>query len=105
MHVRRSHLAQFMLMILQEGFDIGPPKSSFGKDTGKDENVWPEALASTSFKADVLAVYEGITALTKRLFPLFALALGLDEHFFDDKTQDQSSIMRCMFCAETSFGN
>jgi len=31
------------------------------------------------------------------LFPLFALALNIDEHFFDDKTTKPAAIMRLLY--------
>lgn len=36
-------------------------------------------------------------ALGKRLFPLFALALGLDEHYFDDKLRRPGHTMRVLY--------
>lgn len=36
-------------------------------------------------------------ALGKRLFPLFALALGLDEHYFDEKLRRPGHTMRVLY--------
>ena len=75
---------------------MGPEGRGF-KPGSTDENRWPEALKDTSFRQDMLAYYGAIEKLTKKLFPLFALALDLDEHFFDDKTYESSSIMRLLY--------
>jgi len=41
--------------------------------------------------------YHAAIALGRRLFPLFALALDVDEHFFDDKTTKPAAIMRLLY--------
>ncbi|QJQ96060.1 MULTISPECIES: isopenicillin N synthase family oxygenase [Halomonadaceae] len=47
-------------------------------------NTWPRELPG--FRETVYAYYEEMFALSRELFRLFALAIGIDEDFFDDKT-------------------
>ncbi|KAF9468692.1 hypothetical protein BDZ94DRAFT_1153822 [Collybia nuda] len=85
---------------LHEGFDIGwepdffdnqsleAPTSMYGANIWPGE--WPE------FKMAVLAYYHAAVKFGKVLFPLFALALGLPDDFFADKTTKPAAIMRIL---------
>ncbi|GJE92600.1 Clavaminate synthase-like protein [Phanerochaete sordida] len=57
-------------------------------------NVWPQELPT--FRTDVLTYYHHAVNLGKKLFPLFAMALDLPPHFFDDKTRNSAAIMRVL---------
>ncbi|CAD6565827.1 MAG: hypothetical protein TREMPRED_001816 [Tremellales sp. Tagirdzhanova-0007] len=62
-------------------------------------NLWPEQRhwsGSEDFKRSNLAYYSALLALGQSLFPLFAMALNLDERFFDDKTRHPAAIMRLL---------
>ncbi|KAL7412746.1 hypothetical protein BDY24DRAFT_390939 [Mrakia frigida] len=65
------------------------------------ENMWPDEELDggklEGFRIGVLTYFQEILSLGKRLFPLFALALGLPRDFFDDKTQNMAAIMRLLF--------
>jgi len=84
---------------LHEGFDVGwedPVTLAVRNEGGLDgENVWPEGLPG--FRETVMDYYHAAIALGRRLFPLFALALDVDEHFFDDKTTKPAAIMRLLY--------
>ena len=48
-------------------------------------NVWPDAEQVPDFRESVDACYSVLEDLAAKLMRLMALALGLDEHWFDDK--------------------
>jgi len=81
-----------------EGFDVGweDPITSAVRDQGDldGKNIWPEGLPG--FRDKVMNYYHAVIALGRRLFPLFALALDIDERFFDDKTTKPAAIMRLL---------
>jgi isopenicillin N synthase-like dioxygenase len=83
---------------LHEGFDVGweDPVTFVPRDEGglDGRNVWPTGLPG--FRENVMDYYHAAIALGRRLFPLFALALEIDEHFFDDKTTKPAAIMRLL---------
>jgi len=83
---------------LHEGFDVGwedPVTHAVRTEGGLDgKNVWPEGLPG--FRDEVMNYYHAAIALGRRLFPLFALALDIDEHFFDNKTTKPAAIMRLL---------
>ncbi|KAJ7243756.1 hypothetical protein C8J57DRAFT_60749 [Mycena rebaudengoi] len=78
---------------LHEGFDLGWEESE-GIMAGM--NVWPPEADLPKFRDRVLAYYHAAVELGQSLFPLFALALDLPEHFFDDKTTKPAAIMRLL---------
>ncbi|KAI0699207.1 2OG-Fe-II oxygenase [Cytidiella melzeri] len=86
---------------LHEGFDIGweapdgATRDNDGAMTG--ENVWPNAEDLPGFREDVLGYYHAVVNLGKALFPLFALALDLNEDFFEDKITKPAAIMRLLY--------
>jgi isopenicillin N synthase-like dioxygenase len=59
-------------------------------------NVWPSFTVLPHFRPQVLRYYHAGVALGKALFPLLALALDLEETFFDDKTIHPAAIMRLL---------
>jgi isopenicillin N synthase-like dioxygenase len=55
-------------------------------------NVWPAEVPE--FRERALALYEALDALGSRMLSALALHLGLDEHYFADKTNNGNSILR-----------
>lgn len=51
-----------------------------------EEFVWEGTSHLPDFKTDVLAYWAACLTLSRRLVQIFALALDLDEHYFDDRT-------------------
>ncbi|KAL0064287.1 hypothetical protein AAF712_008731 [Marasmius tenuissimus] len=85
---------------LQEGFEFGW-EAMKETDSGKAQqdqgalsgaNVWPSELPA--FRVAALEYYHAVVNLGKLLFPIFALALDIDEGFFDDKTRNSAALMR-----------
>ena len=60
-----------------------------GRDEGREAffapNVWPDPERAPGFKGALNDCYAVLEDLAARLMRLMALALGLDEHWFDDK--------------------
>ena len=54
-------------------------------------NIWPD---DARFQEDVLAYYNHVRGIGRQLFRAFALALGLDEGFFDARTVHAPSQLR-----------
>ncbi|KAG7088871.1 hypothetical protein E1B28_012822 [Marasmius oreades] len=88
---------------LQEGFEFGwesPPLEREGDSEGKangvtvldGKNVWPFEVPG--FRVAAVEYYHALVNLGKLLFPIFALALDIDETFFDDKTKTSAALMR-----------
>ncbi|KAF5372166.1 hypothetical protein D9758_004990 [Tetrapyrgos nigripes] len=97
---------------LQEGFEFGwedPPveaqdianQNVTPKENGNNDgvmagaNVWPEELPE--FRLASLRYYHALVNLGKSLFPMFALALGLEDNFFEDKTRHSAALMRMLY--------
>jgi len=83
---------------LQEAWAMGPPES--GNDVYFTDgagirffapNKWPEPAG---FQETLEAYYRAMTGLSDQMMRGFALALGLDETFFDDKADRPCSIVR-----------
>ncbi|ORY34288.1 hypothetical protein BCR39DRAFT_517472 [Naematelia encephala] len=91
---------------LHEAFNLGlDPSLGLAQEGGSagelqhSENLWPSDQVwkgATGFKQAVLDYYSAVLKLGQVLFPLFALALDLDEHFFDEKTRFPAAIMRLL---------
>ncbi|KAG8955837.1 hypothetical protein FRC04_006283 [Tulasnella sp. 424] len=95
---------------LHEGFDIGWEEFVNSSETQRalgaeplpnsgpmqGGNVWPSAQRLPGFKEALLKYYHALIALGKTLFKIFALALGLNEGFFDDKVTKPAAIMRLL---------
>ncbi|KAL5501859.1 hypothetical protein ACEPAH_9120 [Sanghuangporus vaninii] len=78
---------------LHESFNIGPEQNESSKKSGLlDANPWPAEV--DGFKEGYLGYYNKAIAFGKKLFPLFALALGLPDNFFEDKTKESAAVMR-----------
>ncbi|KAF7767976.1 hypothetical protein Agabi119p4_7219 [Agaricus bisporus var. burnettii] len=87
---------------VQEGFEFGwEPMQGSSKARLEDgimagANIWPSENDVPGFRNAALQYYHAATTLGKSLFPLFALALGLPETFFDDKTQNSAALMKLL---------
>ncbi|KAJ3011863.1 hypothetical protein NUW54_g2042 [Trametes sanguinea] len=88
---------------LHEGFEFGweelhareyDEKRAHDDGVMAGANVWPSEPAG--FREATLGYYHAAVDLGRKLFPLFALALDLPEHFFDDKTKNSAAIMRVL---------
>jgi isopenicillin N synthase-like dioxygenase len=84
---------------LKEYFHVGPVDVGddpyYTSPLGRrhfEPNVWPAAPAG--FEPAVTAYYRTMSGLVTRLMRLAALALGVPEHFFDDKVDRSIGTMR-----------
>lgn len=87
---------------LQEGFGMGPiddpPADIRGTDAERFffmRNIWPAQPAA--FRAAFEAYYRAMEGLSRHIARLFARALGLDDHVFDDKLDRHTSTMRAIY--------
>ncbi|TDL19673.1 Clavaminate synthase-like protein [Rickenella mellea] len=82
----------------KDHFDANVPdvKTAAAKGSMMGANIWPTESLVPGFRPAVVDYYDASAKLGKVLFPLFALALDLDEHFFDDKTKNSAANMRLM---------
>ncbi|KAL1744069.1 hypothetical protein HDZ31DRAFT_39519 [Schizophyllum fasciatum] len=85
---------------LQEGYEFGyeplegPGESNAPADELGRKNVWPTDLPE--FREKALKYYHAALGVGKVLFPLFALAWGLPETYFEDKTRHSAALMRLL---------
>lgn len=77
---------------LKEFWHVG--REIEGEPPHKDltPNVWPEEVPE--FKPAMLALYNSLDTLSRTLLRSFALFIGEDRHFFDDKVNYGNSILR-----------
>ena len=74
----------------KESFSIGPvdaPDDAYHRAATPANffapNMWPDGLPE--FRTTWTAYYRGMEGLATTLMRIFAMALGMDEHYFDDK--------------------
>jgi len=86
---------------LKESFSIGPvnvPSDEYfqGPEAGPHfaPNVWPEN--SPEFKEIYAEYFGAMSNLAAELMRIFALALKLDEHYFDNKIDKEISMLRAL---------
>jgi isopenicillin N synthase-like dioxygenase len=84
---------------LHEAFKVGPEGAPDDPDflVGNivyGPNAWPDI--GPAFRHGVYGYYEAMTALARRMFGLFALALDLPEDWFEDKLERPASIMNVL---------
>lgn len=60
-------------------------------------NVWPSEKDFPRFKSALAEYYGQVLSLARHLFRLFALALGLDEDYFDAMTTHPGGIARLLY--------
>ena len=84
---------------LKEFFHIGPVDVAddpyFTSERGREfflPNIWPER--PTGFRAAAITYYRTMDRLVASIMRLAALALGVDERFFDDKVTRSIGTMR-----------
>jgi isopenicillin N synthase-like dioxygenase len=75
---------------LKESFCIGP----YGRRLLVPTTIWPSK--PRGFKKAWLAYYKAMEALSATLLQSFALGLGLDDNWFDDKTDRHVSALRAL---------
>ncbi|KAJ3998816.1 hypothetical protein F5050DRAFT_1742118 [Lentinula boryana] len=85
----------------QEGFEFtGEPFDSLDQTEIPESshsigrNAWPSELPR--FREAALRYYYAVVNLGKLLFPIFALALDLEEDYFDQKTNNAAALMRSL---------
>ena len=89
---------------LQEGYEIGlelpddDPEYSAG-NTLLGPNVWPDEMPE--FRRDIYRYFEESMALGKRLYRLFALALGMPECHFEPMITKPCAQLRILYYPET----
>ncbi|KZS93816.1 Clavaminate synthase-like protein [Sistotremastrum niveocremeum HHB9708] len=86
---------------MHEGFEFGwedleVTEAGKTRDDGvmSGDNLWPEQ--PRDFRKAALVYYHALIEFGLSIFPLFALALGLPETFFDDKTTKPAALMRML---------
>jgi isopenicillin N synthase-like dioxygenase len=86
---------------LQESFAMGPssPAPTHLQGTNADRyffkpNIWPERPAG--FRDAFEGYYGAMERLSAHILQLFARALGLDDHYFDNKIDRHTSTMRAI---------
>ncbi|MCY4423248.1 MAG: hypothetical protein OXC06_09270 [Acidimicrobiaceae bacterium] len=79
-------------LYLVNRFDDREAARRAGLREGREEffapNVWPDSDMVPGFRESFLAYYAVMEDLAARIMGLMALALNLDEHWFDDKIAD-----------------
>jgi isopenicillin-N synthase len=75
----------------KEGFDIGNPNILVADDLAKlplnEPTQWPNEIELPGFREYFTNFYKLMTDLARTLLKGFALALGKEENFFDDKVR------------------
>jgi isopenicillin N synthase-like dioxygenase len=86
---------------LQESFAMGPidpaPVHVRGTDADRyffKQNIWP--ARPVRFQQEFEQYYRAMEGLSLHILQLFARALGLDDHYFDDKMDRHTSTMRAI---------
>ncbi len=88
---------------LKESFSIGPiavPAEDYYRCAAAGPhfapNVWPPEALLPGFQAAYTEYFAAMSDLAQSLMRLFALALGLEERFFDDKIDRHISMFRTL---------
>ncbi|KAI5370729.1 Putative oxoglutarate/iron-dependent dioxygenase, non-hem dioxygenase domain-containing protein [Septoria linicola] len=83
----------------EAGLDPTGGDGQYRELDGKDvnANVWPSEDDLPGFYADVKEYYSSILQLARHLFRLFALALELDEGYFDEMMTHPGGIARLLY--------
>jgi isopenicillin N synthase-like dioxygenase len=86
----------------QEGFGIGPLTAAPAYLAGTPAedfffapNIWP--AGRPAFRTAFETYFQAMEALSLHLLRLFAVALGLDPAFFDDKVDQGTSVLRTLW--------
>jgi len=78
---------------MEEGSEIKDTKESLNLTLPVRDEVWPE---DSKLRDLCAAYYESVEKLASQLMRLFALALNLDEKFFDDKVDHPYTTLRLL---------
>ena len=81
---------------LNESFAVGPNRPVLEGPYKLPPLKWPSHDQAEEFKAAWLAYYGEMELLSARLLRCFALALELEENWFDDKITNHRSAMRAL---------
>ncbi|KAF9450550.1 Clavaminate synthase-like protein, partial [Macrolepiota fuliginosa MF-IS2] len=87
---------------MQEGFEFGWEALEDASKARREDgvmagaNVWPSESDVPGFRSAALQYYHAAVKLGNLLFPLLAMALGLPETFFDDKTLHSAALMKLL---------
>jgi len=85
----------------KEGYDIGNPRFDETHELVKNKSslyeafVWPDENLLPGFRNFFTEFYEKMSLLSKVLLSGFALALGKEESFFDEKIRDFDCLHTC----------
>ena len=86
----------------QEGYGMGPPEEMPAHLVGTPEaafffapNIWP--ADRPAFREAFETYFQTMEGLSVHLLRLFAVALGLDHTFFDDKVDRGASVLRTLW--------
>ncbi|QGA12499.1 hypothetical protein EYB26_000143 [Talaromyces marneffei] len=79
----------------KEGFMIGPEKPAEGARFLQGPNQWPAEMDVEGLRARMMEYFGEMQILSKTMFRLIALGLGLDEKYFDDFVGSKDSITMC----------
>jgi isopenicillin N synthase-like dioxygenase len=79
---------------LEEESKVQDSKESLNLTLPVRDHVWPKAMPGLHETCSTY--YESVQTLSSQLMRLFALALNLDEHFFDDKVDNPYTTLRLL---------
>mmetsp|Transcript_12026 Transcript_12026/g.18451 ORF Transcript_12026/g.18451 Transcript_12026/m.18451 type:complete len:304 (-) Transcript_12026:160-1071(-) len=79
---------------LEEGSTLQDQKESLNLTLPVREEIWPKN--PSQLRSVCQTYYESVQKLASQLMRLFALALELDEHFFDDKVNRPYTTLRLL---------
>ncbi|ODV94024.1 hypothetical protein PACTADRAFT_44338 [Pachysolen tannophilus NRRL Y-2460] len=94
---KRPHSYESLLFGREAKYD-----KEFGKETGEKfdaNNQWPPQDVLPEFKPCVSEYFSQMLTLSRKLIRIFALALNLDESFFDDKVTHPGSLLALNYYA------
>lgn len=87
---------------LKEGFLMGEDATDpeqnrqIRPETSKPRNQWPLHPSALFFRPAIYRYYNAMFEFSKRMLTIFALALDLDEHFFDEITTEPMTNVRAV---------
>ncbi|KAI0127985.1 putative gibberellin 20 oxidase [Xylariales sp. AK1849] len=79
----------------KEGFMIGPEQLAEGARFLQGPNQWPSRTAIEGLREVMMEYFEEMRKLSKVMFRLVALSLGMDEKYFDQFVGSEDSISIC----------
>jgi isopenicillin N synthase-like dioxygenase len=79
-------------LVYSLGVDAAPPDMFEAFNVGPSENIWP--AQPPDFRDALVGYFETVRQLAHRMTHLFALALGLNEDFFESRTDHSTDTLR-----------